>query len=508
MLKSVSEISLTPFNLKTSTANSTVGGDMSNYRLPLRAMPLNFNSQGKDNRRVLVPANRHIKTPLAPRVFRPNPVLGSSLSTPSLRANIFSNDQLTVDDIGALDLTVKKAKTETDEKQCNSNSHLCEGSYGQSPILARRVNVSLSSTISSHLISSVNKSEDYSKEDEVTANDTAIKTEIVKNSTSRPAFPGLPRPQAQDQSNVVRLVPVSRASPNFGYVKEERLNERTTSPIVSYSDTNSHSGLKLISEVASQATSRYTPSPARTTFADSNPTISYTPYMKDRILPYPSLTSLRYGPSTPRSPLRTGPIKGTWHSPMYVTPSPKERAGSLSPPGSDESSLSDSSPPSGVSFNRLNCQHCNRRYATLAGLTRHQQNCTPGKCYSCPTCNKSYTSCGALKMHIRTHTLPCKCHICGKSFSRPWLLQGHIRTHTGEKPYQCTECHRSFADRSNLRAHQQTHATVKKYACGVCYKTFSRMSLLTKHEVQGCGNPQSSYNSLSLAPQIGPPIEC
>ena len=106
--------------------------------------------------------------------------------------------------------------------------------------------------------------------------------------------------------------------------------------------------------------------------------------------------------------------------------------------------------------------------------------------FTCKFCAKIYVSLGALKMHIRTHTLPCKCTICGKAFSRPWLLQGHIRTHTGEKPYKCHLCQRAFADRSNLRAHLQTHSDVKKYSCRTCHKTFSRMSLLVKHEEAGC----------------------
>lgn len=101
---------------------------------------------------------------------------------------------------------------------------------------------------------------------------------------------------------------------------------------------------------------------------------------------------------------------------------------------------------------------------------------------ACRHCGKVYASLGALKMHIRTHTLPCKCSLCGKAFSRPWLLQGHLRTHTGEKPFSCAQCGRAFADRSNLRAHLQTHAELKKYACNRCSKTFSRLSLLVKHQ--------------------------
>ncbi|CAL8083503.1 unnamed protein product [Calicophoron daubneyi] len=107
--------------------------------------------------------------------------------------------------------------------------------------------------------------------------------------------------------------------------------------------------------------------------------------------------------------------------------------------------------------------------------------------FACKLCNKSYTQASALKMHVRTHTLPCRCSHCGKSFSRKWLLKGHERIHTGERPYSCSICSRSFADRSNLRAHMQTHQRDKRYSCPNCPRSFSRMGLLNKHVVQCTG---------------------
>ena len=138
---------------------------------------------------------------------------------------------------------------------------------------------------------------------------------------------------------------------------------------------------------------------------------------------------------------------------------------------------------------KYQCSGCNKNYSTFSGLSKHKQfHCANEvkKEFNCKYCEKTYVSLGALKMHIRTHTLPCKCKLCGKAFSRPWLLQGHVRTHTGEKPFSCVHCARAFADRSNLRAHLQTHSDIKKYSCKKCSKTFSRMSLLLKHE-DNCG---------------------
>ncbi|XP_008293414.1 zinc finger protein SNAI1 [Stegastes partitus] len=132
---------------------------------------------------------------------------------------------------------------------------------------------------------------------------------------------------------------------------------------------------------------------------------------------------------------------------------------------------------------------CHEEFLSFPGLAKQKQlQCewSSKKHFSCKHCDKEYVSLGALKMHIRTHTLPCVCKLCGKAFSRPWLLQGHIRTHTGEKPFSCVHCSRAFADRSNLRAHLQTHSEVKKYQCASCSKTFSRISLIAKHQEGGC----------------------
>ncbi|GAU95994.1 hypothetical protein RvY_07505 [Ramazzottius varieornatus] len=150
--------------------------------------------------------------------------------------------------------------------------------------------------------------------------------------------------------------------------------------------------------------------------------------------------------------------------------------------------------PSRKSTMRYQCPECKKCYSTMSGLTKHREfycMVLHQQTFKCKFCDKVYGTIGALKMHMRTHTLPNQCTVCGRRFSRPWLLQGHMRTHSGEKPFQCPQCMRPFADRSNLRAHLQTHADIKKYKCQICSKTFSRMSLLNKHQNGSC-RPGSS----------------
>ncbi|XP_015930272.1 zinc finger protein SNAI2 [Parasteatoda tepidariorum] len=197
----------------------------------------------------------------------------------------------------------------------------------------------------------------------------------------------------------------------------------------------------------------------------------------------------RYSPSRERYEIvhrvtaSNSPSPGAIYPELYSDGQDSGLASSPSPSSEDGEAAAK------AASTRYQCPDCNKSYSTYSGLSKHRlMHCATQakKSFNCKYCDKVYVSLGALKMHIRTHTLPCKCKLCGKAFSRPWLLQGHIRTHTGEKPFSCPHCSRAFADRSNLRAHLQTHSEVKKYRCKTCSKTFSRMSLLLKHEDGGC----------------------
>ncbi|XP_019872012.2 zinc finger protein SNAI2-like [Aethina tumida] len=309
-------------------------------------------------------------------------------------------------------------------------------------------------------------------------------------------------------------------------------------------DLSISSRLQSVSPVSSPESAPISPSSTPTSPASSPPrysspqlTFHQQPIKVEARLPYSAPISPDFAPQT-------------WHrsdAPLYhpyymyphydyigMGPSSPYSDNSLSPPhhmqlplqplalrptnylSMDQHSLSPNSsttspPPESVNAEDLSekrlkgirhqCPDCGKSYSTFSGLSKHRQfHCAAGdgpkKSFSCKFCEKVYVSLGALKMHIRTHTLPCKCSICGKAFSRPWLLQGHIRTHTGEKPFSCSYCNRAFADRSNLRAHLQTHSDVKKYSCTTCTKTFSRMSLLTKHTEGGCtAGPQMLMKS-------------
>ena len=55
----------------------------------------------------------------------------------------------------------------------------------------------------------------------------------------------------------------------------------------------------------------------------------------------------------------------------------------------------------------------------------------------------------------RTHSRekPYKCYLCDKAFSHCGSLNIHMRVHTGYKPYKCSLCNQSFRHSGNLQTH-------------------------------------------------------
>ena len=109
--------------------------------------------------------------------------------------------------------------------------------------------------------------------------------------------------------------------------------------------------------------------------------------------------------------------------------------------------------------------------------------CTGEKHYSCPQCNKSFSSDGNVIRHKQTHAAekPYSCDQCNKSFSESGKLVVHKRTYTGEKPNSIDQCNKSFSQSSNLDVHKRIHTGEKPFNCDQCNKSFSRSGHLVVH---------------------------
>ena len=84
--------------------------------------------------------------------------------------------------------------------------------------------------------------------------------------------------------------------------------------------------------------------------------------------------------------------------------------------------------------------------------------------YTCTVCSKTFTTNGALTVHMRTHNkeAPYSCSMCDKAFTTNSQLTVHMRTHTKETPYKCVDCDQAFTTSHSLKRHLKSRHTTKE----------------------------------------------
>ena len=133
------------------------------------------------------------------------------------------------------------------------------------------------------------------------------------------------------------------------------------------------------------------------------------------------------------------------------------------------------------------CQTCSKGFVSSSELNRHCISHFEGKKFQCKYCEKRFKVANSLKYHERNHTeekpeKPFPCKYCKNSFNTPSPLKRHEIIHTRETPFRCKTCDKRFTQLVTLQIHERQHNGEMPHDCKNCGKSFKQKSNLIYHE--------------------------
>ncbi|KAF4529587.1 hypothetical protein B566_EDAN016544 [Ephemera danica] len=143
------------------------------------------------------------------------------------------------------------------------------------------------------------------------------------------------------------------------------------------------------------------------------------------------------------------------------------------------------------------CELCNKFFARLQRLHKHQRQSCPHK--KCATCRSYFWTVGIRKQHEKVCTKSCvprsTCDYCEKTFVQRSDMLYHQRTSckgrgigprvsTSSVKVECSTCHRKFASTKSLYQHRKQHCPARNeqmFKCDKCKSIFVSKVSLYKH---------------------------
>lgn len=132
------------------------------------------------------------------------------------------------------------------------------------------------------------------------------------------------------------------------------------------------------------------------------------------------------------------------------------------------------------------CQTCQKVFSSDVILRDHMKTHSNERPLTCNICGKDFKWRNALRVHLKKHYgSTYQCYLCGRDFTTKSYLMTHVEMHTGPRvrSHKCNLCDKAYYDKSALRKHRATHAVVRSrpYACTLCGKTFLANNNLQTH---------------------------
>lgn len=136
----------------------------------------------------------------------------------------------------------------------------------------------------------------------------------------------------------------------------------------------------------------------------------------------------------------------------------------------------------------FDCDQCSNAFKTKSSLATHQLTHVPASERPKPSQavldrRKEYYADRISKPDKKYGVCP----ICGRSINISGL-PGHMRMHTGTNPYKCSYCPKSFTRKPNLTQHLLVHTGTRSFKCDSCAKSFRTASNLREHRVKHGGD--------------------